>query len=95
MSTSFTPEQEQYIQNKLQSGKYNSATEVLSTAFQLLDDYEHSDSELMNKIAISSSDNENSLTELFGCIKTDIHDVADNHDHYLGEAQYRDNYLVE
>jgi hypothetical protein len=97
MSTSFTPEQEQYIQNKLQSVKYHSATEVLLTAFQFLDDYDRSDSESMSEIAsrIRVSDNDNSLTKLFGCIKTDIHDVADKHDRHLGEAQYQDMYLAE
>jgi putative addiction module CopG family antidote len=99
MSISFTPEQEQYIQSKLQGGKYHSAAEIVSMAFQLLDDYERHNSELMSEIPVdvssTSVDGQDSLVKLFGCVKTNIHDVADQHDHYIGESLYRDIHLAE
>ena len=40
MSILLTPEQEKFIQAKLQTGKYRNAEEVLEFAFRLLDGYE-------------------------------------------------------
>ena len=45
MSISLTPNQEQFIQTKLQAGKYNSAQEILEIALRLLDEYDRADSE--------------------------------------------------
>jgi antitoxin ParD1/3/4 len=41
MSINLTPNQEHFIQTKLQTGKYRSAEEVLELALQLLDEYDH------------------------------------------------------
>jgi hypothetical protein len=99
MNIIFTSEQEHYIQRKLQSGKYHSTAEVLSVAFQLLDDYDLSNSDSIGEIPINVIPVEpgikDSLTKLFGCIKTDIHDIADNHDHYVGESLYQDLHFSE
>jgi hypothetical protein len=35
------------------------------------------------------------LVQLFGSIKTDIKDVADNHDYYIGQALYEELRGVE
>jgi len=35
-------------------------------------------------------DQDDPLVQLFGSIKTDIKDVADNHDHYIGQALYEE-----
>jgi antitoxin ParD1/3/4 len=43
MSISLTPSQEHFIQNKLQSGKYRSAEEVMEIALRLLDEYDRAD----------------------------------------------------
>ena len=43
MSISLSPAQERLIQNKLQTGKYNSAEEVLEIALRLLDKYDLAD----------------------------------------------------
>lgn len=40
MSISLTPNQEHFIQTKLQAGKYRSAEEVLEVALRLLDEYD-------------------------------------------------------
>ena len=40
MSISLTPEQEHWIQSKIQAGKYGSTEEVLEIALRLLDEYE-------------------------------------------------------
>ena len=45
MSLSLTPDQERFIQNKLQGGKYRSAAEVLEVALRLLDEYDRADAE--------------------------------------------------
>ncbi|MEO0934195.1 MAG: type II toxin-antitoxin system ParD family antitoxin [Cyanobacteria bacterium J06641_2] len=50
MSMIFTPEQEQFIQNKLQTGKYRNAQEVLELAFKLLDEYEQADTDWINSV---------------------------------------------
>lgn len=43
MSISLSPDQERLIQTKLQTGKYNSAEEVLEIALRLLDKYDLAD----------------------------------------------------
>lgn len=35
-------------------------------------------------------DQNDPLVQLFGSIKTDIQDVADRHDHYIGQALYEE-----
>lgn len=40
MNVSLTPELEQFVQAKVQSGRYNSASEVMREALRLLDDHE-------------------------------------------------------
>lgn len=40
MNVSLTPELEQFVQTKVQSGRYNSASEVVREALRLLDDHE-------------------------------------------------------
>jgi hypothetical protein len=40
---------------------------------------------------ISSLDND-PLFQLAGCITTDLTDVADNHDYYIGQALYEEMY---
>jgi antitoxin ParD1/3/4 len=45
MNISLTPDQERFIQTKLQAGKYHSAEEVLETALRLLDEYDHANAE--------------------------------------------------
>lgn len=40
MSISLTPDQEELIQTKLASGKYQTSEEVISTALRLLDEWE-------------------------------------------------------
>jgi antitoxin ParD1/3/4 len=45
MSISLTPDQENFIQTKLQAGKYRTAEEVLEIALRLLDEYDRADAE--------------------------------------------------
>lgn len=45
MSISLTPEQQNIIKTKLQTGKYRNAEEVLEIAFKLFDEYERSNAE--------------------------------------------------
>ena len=45
MLTKLSPDQEEFIQTKLQGGKYRSAEEVLALAFRLLDEYDRTDTE--------------------------------------------------
>jgi antitoxin ParD1/3/4 len=40
MNVSLTPELEQFVQTKVQSGRYNSASEVVREALRLLEDHE-------------------------------------------------------
>ena len=62
MSISLTPDQERFIQTKLQAGKYRNAEELLEIALQLLDEYDRSDTEWVEDVrqkieaAISASD---------------------------------------
>ncbi len=41
MNVSLTPELEQFVQTKVESGRYNSASEVVREALRLLEDHEH------------------------------------------------------
>jgi antitoxin ParD1/3/4 len=50
MSITLTTTQEQFIQTKLQTGKYHSAEQVLEVALLLLDEYDRADSEWINSI---------------------------------------------
>jgi antitoxin ParD1/3/4 len=50
MSISLTPDQERFIQTKLQAGKYRSAAEVLEIALRLLDEYDRADAEWVEEV---------------------------------------------
>ncbi|MBN3875082.1 MULTISPECIES: ribbon-helix-helix domain-containing protein [unclassified Nostoc] len=50
MSISLTPDQERFIQTKLQSGKYRSAEEALEIALRLLDEYDRADAEWVENV---------------------------------------------
>ncbi|MDG2990356.1 type II toxin-antitoxin system ParD family antitoxin [Candidatus Synechococcus calcipolaris G9] len=52
MSISLTPDQEHFVQTKLQAGKYHSAEEILEIALRLLDEYEHSEAEWVEDIRV-------------------------------------------
>jgi antitoxin ParD1/3/4 len=62
MSISLTPNQERFIQTKLQAGKYRSAEEVLEVALRLLDEYDRAETEWVEDVrekidaAIAASD---------------------------------------
>jgi antitoxin ParD1/3/4 len=62
MSISLTPNQERFIQTKLQAGKYRSAEEIIEIALRLLDEYDRADGEWVEEVrekidaAISTSD---------------------------------------
>jgi antitoxin ParD1/3/4 len=43
MAINLTPEQENFIQAKLQTGKYRTPEEVLEVALRLLDEYDRTD----------------------------------------------------
>jgi antitoxin ParD1/3/4 len=50
MNISLTPNQEHFIQTKLQSGKYRSAEEILELALQLLDEYDHANTQWVEEV---------------------------------------------
>ncbi|MEH2281521.1 MAG: type II toxin-antitoxin system ParD family antitoxin [Nostoc sp.] len=50
MSISLTPDQERFIQTKLQAGKYRSAEEALEIALLLLDEYDRADAEWVEDV---------------------------------------------
>ncbi len=62
MSISLTPNQERFIQTKLQAGKYRSAEEIIEIALRLLDEYDRADAEWVEEVrskidaAIAASD---------------------------------------
>jgi antitoxin ParD1/3/4 len=62
MSINLTPDQERFIQTKLQNGKYHSAEEILEVALRLLDEYDRADAEWVENVrekidaAISASE---------------------------------------
>jgi antitoxin ParD1/3/4 len=50
MSINLTPNQERFIQTKLQTGKYRSAEEILEIALRLLDEYDRADAEWVESV---------------------------------------------
>ncbi|MFZ4558463.1 MAG: type II toxin-antitoxin system ParD family antitoxin [Pseudanabaena sp.] len=59
MPITLQPEQEQFIQTQLASGRYTNATEVIAEALQLLEKRNHYDrwvEELRNKIDIAAAE---------------------------------------
>ena len=50
MSISLTPDQESFVQTKLQAGKYQSAEEVLEVALRLLDEYDRTEAEWVEDV---------------------------------------------
>ncbi|RCJ38288.1 transcriptional regulator [Nostoc minutum NIES-26] len=50
MSISLTPNQERFIQKKLETGKYQSVKEVLEIALQLLDEYDRAEAEWVKDV---------------------------------------------
>ncbi|BBD69066.1 hypothetical protein NIES4072_36040 [Nostoc commune NIES-4072] len=50
MSISLTPDQERFIQTKLQSGKYSSAEEALEIALRSLDEYDRADAKWVEDV---------------------------------------------
>lgn len=56
MNISFTPEQENFIKIKLQTGKYSSIEEVLEIALKLLDEYDRSDGEWVEEVKVKIND---------------------------------------
>ena len=63
MSISLTPNQEHFIQTKLQAGKYRSAEEVLEVALRLFDEYDRAETKWVEDVrekideAIAASEN--------------------------------------
>jgi antitoxin ParD1/3/4 len=51
MNVSLTPELEQLVQNKVQTGRYNSASEVVREALRLMEDRDQIKAEVRKKIA--------------------------------------------
>jgi antitoxin ParD1/3/4 len=49
-SISLTPEQERFLQTKLQAGKYQSVEEVIEIAFRLLDEYDRAENEWITEV---------------------------------------------
>ena len=59
MTITLQPEQEQFIQTQLATGRYTNATEVIAEALQLLEKRNHYDrwvEELRNKIDIAAAE---------------------------------------
>jgi len=52
MSITLTSSQEQFIQTKLETGKYRSAQEVLEVALRLLDEYDRGDREWIDAVRV-------------------------------------------
>lgn len=50
MSISLTPEQERFVQSKLQAGKYDSVEEVLEIALRLLEEFDRSEAEWVEDV---------------------------------------------
>jgi antitoxin ParD1/3/4 len=50
MSISLTPDQESFIQSKIQTGKYRSAEEVLEIALRLLDECDRDNSDWIEDV---------------------------------------------
>lgn len=52
MSINLTPDQESFVQTKLQAGKYRSAEEILEIALRLLDEYDRSEAEWVEDVGV-------------------------------------------
>jgi len=50
MSIRLTPDQERFVQTKLQAGRYRSAEEILEMALRLLDEYDRSEAEWVEDV---------------------------------------------
>jgi antitoxin ParD1/3/4 len=50
MSISLTPDQERFVQSKLQAGKYDSAEEVLEIALRLLEEFDRAEAEWVEAV---------------------------------------------
>jgi antitoxin ParD1/3/4 len=50
MSISLTPDQERFLQTKIQAGKYRSAEEALEIALRLLDEYDRADAKWVEDV---------------------------------------------
>ncbi|NJK29102.1 MAG: transcriptional regulator [Acaryochloris sp. RU_4_1] len=50
MAINLTPDQEQFIEAKLQAGKYRSAEEILEIALRLLDEYDRANAEWVENV---------------------------------------------
>ncbi|NJL82387.1 MAG: type II toxin-antitoxin system ParD family antitoxin [Chloroflexaceae bacterium] len=52
MSIRLTPEQERFIESKLQAGKYHSAEEVVEIALRLLDEYDREETRWNEEVQV-------------------------------------------
>lgn len=52
MSISLTPDQERFVQTKLQAGKYRSAEQISELALRLLDEHDRSEAEWMEDVRV-------------------------------------------
>jgi antitoxin ParD1/3/4 len=52
MNISLTPNQEHFVQTKLEAGKYRSAEEILEIALRLLDEYDRSEAEWVEDVRV-------------------------------------------
>lgn len=50
MSIRLTPDQEHFVQSKLQAGKYDSAEEVLEIALRLLEEFDRAEAEWVEEV---------------------------------------------
>lgn len=50
MTINLTPKQEDFIQTKLQTGKYQSVEQLMEIAFHLLDEYDRNETEWVKKV---------------------------------------------
>ena len=74
MNVSMTPELEEFVNSKVKSGRYNSASEVVREALRLLEEHEHARSaqlahlndELARRLAaLDRGDNDDLITQAF------------------------------
>jgi len=52
MTISLNPDQERFVQAKLQAGKYRSTEEILEIALQLLDEFDRSEAEWVENVRV-------------------------------------------
>ena len=50
MTINLTPKQEDFIQTKLQTGKYQSVEQLMEIALQLLDEYDRNEAEWVKEV---------------------------------------------